>query len=76
MVCSRRAFVQVAFLRNRSSHGASNAPFLFIDFTGMIDQLVATRGRNFLGCWFSTFTVRGPSFESLLFCAACGGRFE
>jgi hypothetical protein len=57
-----RTFVQVAFLRNRSSHGASNAPFLFIDFTGMIDQLVATRGRNFLGCWFSTFTVRGPSF--------------
>ena len=23
---------------------------------GMIDQLVAQRGRSFFGCWFSTFT--------------------
>jgi GDP-fucose protein O-fucosyltransferase len=27
------------------------------NFYGMIDQLVATRGRTFYGCWFSTMTV-------------------
>lgn len=26
------------------------------NFLGMIDQLVASRGRIFFGCWFSTFT--------------------
>jgi len=26
------------------------------NYYGMIDQLVASRGRVFLGCWFSTFT--------------------
>jgi GDP-fucose protein O-fucosyltransferase len=26
------------------------------NFYGMIDQLVAARGRNFYGCWHSTFT--------------------
>lgn len=26
------------------------------NFYGMIDQLVASRGRNFFGCWHSTFT--------------------
>jgi hypothetical protein len=24
--------------------------------TGMVDVLVASRGRYFIGCWFSTFT--------------------
>jgi hypothetical protein len=32
------------------------------NYYGMIDQLVASRGRNFLGCWFSTFTVRVTCF--------------
>jgi hypothetical protein len=41
------------------------------NYYGMIDQLVASRGRNFLGCWFSTFTVRVTCF-CFLFCAACG----
>jgi hypothetical protein len=27
------------------------------NFYGMIDQLVASQGRVFFGCWFSTFTV-------------------
>ena len=27
------------------------------NYYGMIDQLVASRGRTFFGCWFSTFTV-------------------
>ena len=27
------------------------------NYYGMIDQLIASRGRNFFGCWFSTFTV-------------------
>ena len=27
------------------------------NYFGMIDQLVAARGRFFLGCWFSTFTA-------------------
>jgi GDP-fucose protein O-fucosyltransferase len=26
------------------------------NYFGMIDQLVASRGRVFFGCWFSTFT--------------------
>merc|ERR1712183_405455 len=26
------------------------------NYHGMIDQLVASRGRLFFGCWFSTFT--------------------
>jgi hypothetical protein len=26
------------------------------NYYGMIDQLVASRGRIFYGCWFSTFT--------------------
>lgn len=26
------------------------------NFYGMIDQLIASRGRTFFGCWFSTFT--------------------
>jgi hypothetical protein len=26
------------------------------NYYGMIDQLVASRGRTFFGCWFSTFT--------------------
>ena len=26
------------------------------NYYGMIDQLVASRGRVFFGCWFSTFT--------------------
>jgi len=26
------------------------------NYYGMIDQLVASRGKNFFGCWFSTFT--------------------
>jgi GDP-fucose protein O-fucosyltransferase len=26
------------------------------NYFGMIDQLVASRGRIFFGCWFSTFT--------------------
>jgi GDP-fucose protein O-fucosyltransferase len=26
------------------------------NFYGMIDQLIAARGRNFYGCWHSTFT--------------------
>jgi hypothetical protein len=26
------------------------------NFYGMIDQLVASRGNNFFGCWFSTFS--------------------
>jgi hypothetical protein len=26
------------------------------NYYGMIDQLVASRGNNFFGCWFSTFT--------------------
>lgn len=25
---------------------------------GLVDQLVASRGRHFMGCWWSTFTVR------------------
>lgn len=28
------------------------------NYYGMTDQLVASRGRYFVGCWFSTFTVR------------------
>jgi GDP-fucose protein O-fucosyltransferase len=27
------------------------------NFYGMVDQLIASRGRTFYGCWFSTFTV-------------------
>jgi len=27
------------------------------NYFGMVDQLVASRGRVFFGCWFSTFTV-------------------
>jgi hypothetical protein len=27
------------------------------NYFGMIDQLVASRGDEFFGCWFSTFTV-------------------
>jgi hypothetical protein len=27
------------------------------NYYGMVDQLVASRGRVFFGCWFSTFTV-------------------
>ena len=27
------------------------------NYYGMIDQLIASRGRTFYGCWFSTFTV-------------------
>jgi len=26
------------------------------NYYGMIDQLIASRGRTFFGCWFSTFT--------------------
>jgi len=26
------------------------------NYYGMVDQLVASRGKNFFGCWFSTFT--------------------
>jgi hypothetical protein len=26
------------------------------NYYGMIDQLIASRGRVFFGCWFSTFT--------------------
>lgn len=28
------------------------------NFFGMVDALIASRSRNFFGCWFSTFTVR------------------
>lgn len=31
-------------------------PGIDTNFYGMIDQLVASRGRTFFGCWFSTFT--------------------
>lgn len=37
----------------------SLGPFRFYfaaNYYGMIDQLVASRGRLFFGCWFSTFT--------------------
>ena len=27
------------------------------NYYGMIDQVVASRGRTFFGCWFSTFTA-------------------
>lgn len=27
------------------------------NYYGMVDQLVASRGRTFFGCWFSTFTA-------------------
>jgi hypothetical protein len=30
---------------------------LLISKYGMLDQLIASRGRYFFGCWFSTFTV-------------------
>lgn len=45
------------------------------NYYGMIDQLVSSRGRNFLGCWFSTFTVRASCFGFDFVCAACGGIF-
>ena len=31
-------------------------PSVNTNYYGMIDQLVASRGRYFFGCWFSTFT--------------------
>lgn len=31
-------------------------PGLNTNYYGMLDQLIATRGRFFFGCWFSTFT--------------------
>ena len=31
-------------------------PGINTNYYGMIDQLVASRGRKFFGCWFSTFT--------------------
>jgi hypothetical protein len=36
------------------------------NYFGMIDQLVASRGRVFFGCWFSTFSVRCRSSTFLL----------
>lgn len=36
------------------------------NYYGMIDQLVASRGRAFFGCWFSTFTVRVSLRQSCL----------
>lgn len=43
-------------------------PDLNTNYYGMIDQLIASRGRFFFGCWFSTFTgyinrIRGYDSE-------------
>jgi hypothetical protein len=49
-----RAHYDVCFLDDfQSALGDVNT-----NYYGMIDQLAASRGRKFLGCWFSTFTVR------------------
>jgi len=46
------------------------------NYYGMIDQLVASRGRTFFGCWFSTFTayinrLRGTRSSHGGFCIVC-----
>lgn len=33
-----------------------------VNYFGMIDQLITSRSRIFLGCWFSTFTVSKQTF--------------
>ena len=36
--------------------GSALGPEINTNYYGMIDQLVASRGKLFFGCWFSTFT--------------------
>jgi len=42
----------VLFLSDFTQH----IPSLNTNYYGMLDQLIASKGRYFVGCWFSTFT--------------------
>jgi len=54
MIISR--YLNESFLVLTPYFSPSFFVYCIANYYGMIDQLVASRGRLFFGCWFSTFT--------------------